>query len=108
MRACVVDTPYRRLITIDDIQRACLNVAAYQVYGSNKYIALSDERGLPLLNITELIATDEHKVPIYKQAMDLQMDRVPKTVTQTQKVIRLVPTDRIIGNKFSYYIGRLI
>ena len=111
MRAYEVSQPYNRLLQVHDfIYIGNMNVAFYKVIGcNNKFVALQDQYGRSLNNITELVVNESHKTPLYKQAMDMQMGRRPKAVTQSRKILRLkqIELDYKLGYKFNFYIARI-
>ena len=108
MRAYEVSKPYMRLLSMNDFYNANLNVAFYEVIGSNRtrYIALQDPMGRPLTNITELVISDKKKVPVYKQAMAMQMGQIPKTIVSSQRIIR-VRQIKPIPVTYDFYIARI-
>ncbi len=108
MRAFEVRKPYRRLLTIQELGRnEAGEVALYQVIGYNsKFVALQDTFGRPLCGITELVINENHKVPLYKQAMDMQIGKRPKTMTQTRKILRLQQIEPM-NVKYDMYIATM-
>ena len=91
MRAFVIDKPYMRDLTLNELmQNRLMNVALYTALDYNdKYYAIQDSFGNPLENITELVVTDKHKVPLWKQSMAMQMGKIPKSTTESRKIIRV-------------------
>ena len=108
MRAYEVRKPYNRKLSLRDLMRTGnINVALYEVIGCvDTYVALQDVNGRSLSNIDELVIVEEHKVPLYKQAMDMQMGRKPQTMSQTRKILRLkqiAPKEKL----YDVYIARV-
>ena len=89
MTAYQIEDRYPRSFTIYQMKNMNITVSLYRVLGTNRHVALMDQNGYPLDRIHELVVTENHKVPLYKQAMDMQMGRKPKTATQSRKVLRL-------------------
>lgn len=110
MRAFEVRKPFQRLLTAQDIIYNGLNVSLYRVIGYNeKFVALSDGYGRCLDGVMELVINEKHKVPLYKQAMNMQMGKVPKTMTQSRKILRLQQISPETGMRFKYdyYVARI-
>lgn len=57
--------------------------------GRGLNIAVMNFGELDLVKLQGVCALEEHKVPVYKQAMDMQMGRIPQQVTYTQKILRV-------------------
>lgn len=89
--------------------RGIYNVAYYRVLNSNRCIAVTNTYDNPQNGLTEIAIIEEHKVPLYKQAMDMQIGRKPRTVTQSQKIIRVrqITIDEVNTNNVTLYIVRV-
>jgi len=109
MRAYVVVDQFPRLLTIQDFIDRNTRAALYQVIGTNRHVALIDHNNRPLNNIFELVVPEEHKVPLWKQSMELQMGRIPKTTTQSSKIMKLRQITAEEGSSYKYklYIASL-
>lgn len=108
MRVFEIRKPYRRLLTLQELGRnEAGEIGLYKVMGySNKYIALQDEFGRGVHGAIELIITETRKVPLYKQAMDMQMGKKPKTTTQTRSTLRIQEIEPQ-NVKYEVYIVRI-
>ena len=89
MRAYEVREVYPSNKCLRQLQGTNIQPALYVVLGTNRHIILINEHGKALHNIHQLVVNDTVKVPLYKQAMDFQMGRVPKTHTTTQSIMNV-------------------
>jgi hypothetical protein len=108
MRAFEVRKPYHRLLTLHELgHNEAGEVGLYRVLGyTEKYVALQDTYGRALCGVVELVITEKHKVPLYKQAMAMQMGKKPKTTTQTQRILKLQQIEPM-NVKYDMYIATL-
>ena len=90
MRAIVVQEIYRVPVPLEEIYRGNRAVSFYRVLNANNmFVALMNEQGFPARGITDLEVRNKKKVPVYKQAMDMQMGRIPKSTTVSSKTYHL-------------------
>lgn len=106
MTAYQIEDRYPRSFTIYQMKNMNIAVSLYRVLGTNRHVALMDQNGYPLDGVHELVVTENNKVPLYKQAMDMQMGRKPKTATQSRKVLRLKQISLDDDRSFQYKVYR--
>ena len=99
--------PYDRKLSLRDLMyMGRTEVSCYRVVGTNNYIALTNQwgrcaDGYDMINIIE-----ERKTPLYKQAMAMQMGRMPQLTTKTHKTFRIQQVERQNNVMYDFYIVR--
>lgn len=106
MTAYQIEDRYPRTFTIHQMKSMGLVVSLYHIIGSNRHVAITDQNGYPMNNVNELVVTENNKVPLYKQAMDMQIGRKPRTTTQSRKVLRLEQISEADDRCYQYKIYR--
>ena len=111
MRAYVENPDYyRRTTTVSEmIATNSTNFALYVVLGTNRHVAVQNQHRMPLSGLTEIVIPEEHKTPLYKQAMELQMGKRPKTVDISRKIIQIrqISADDDRGYTYKLYMARI-
>lgn len=105
MRAYKIRELYASNKTLRQIQiQNRINPAIYKIIDSNRHIALIDERGKALNGIQQLVVDERVKIPLYKQAMQIQMGQKPKQYQQYQKIIHLRQLDVSEDRNYVYKV----
>ena len=97
---------YRRELSIREIANARLNVTLYRINNNGRHLAICSQNGRkPIHGVTELVVNDEdYKVPLYKQAMYMQVGR--KINTKRTKILSIHEINEDNNYKYSIYICR--
>lgn len=101
---------FNRELSLREISNINMNVALYKAIDTGRHVALTNQNGMALNHITELVIEEDIKTPLYKQAMAMQLGQNPhKYDRKMRKVLRLkqLSEDDKLDYMYKVYMARI-